>query len=80
MKPPICHICGKFIKSEEGGLVYFEKRERDLEWDKKASRPGFCGHPPYAEYFCQEHYALAKENSRLPIDEAMGILKSRIEE
>lgn len=79
MKPPICHICHKRLEFEEGGLVYFKKREKDLEWDKKASKPGFCGHPPYAEYFCREHYPLAKENSRLPIDEAMEILRAQID-
>ena len=77
MKPPICYICDKdFRDSEEGGLVYFKKRSSDHEWDKKMETPGMTGHPPYAEWFCGEHYVEAKKLKNLTIDEAMKILRT----
>ena len=37
---------------------------------------GMVGHPPYAEWFCKEHYEKAKELKDLAIDEAMKQLKT----
>ncbi|MEX2705471.1 MAG: hypothetical protein ACTSUQ_08630 [Candidatus Freyarchaeota archaeon] len=77
MRPPICAICDKrFLDSEEGGLVYFKKRPSDYEWIKKMEEKGMVGHPPYAEWFCGEHYPKAKELEHLTIDEAMKKLKN----
>jgi hypothetical protein len=76
MRPPICAICSKdFFDLEKGGLVYFKKRPSDIEWDIKMEKTGMIGHPPYAEWFCEEHYSSAKELEHLPIDEAMKSLK-----
>ena len=76
IKPPICEVCDKRIgEDEECGLVYFKKRPSDLEWDKKASQPGFVGHPPYAAWFCSEHLEKAKALEHLTISEAMQKLK-----
>ncbi len=78
LKPPICEICDEDIgESEECGLVYFKKRPSDLEWDKKASQPGFVGHPPYCAWFCVKHYARAKELKHLTISEAIQQIKSQ---
>ena len=36
MKPPICIVCNnKISKKEDGGLVYFKKRQSDLDWEKE---------------------------------------------
>jgi hypothetical protein len=78
MLPPICCICDKDFRDSdeaEGGLVYFKKRPSDLEWEKKMEEEHSTGHPPYAEWFCSEHYQKAKELEELNIDEAMAILK-----
>ena len=78
MKPPICAICyTEFLDSEEGGLVYFEKKNSDLKWEKMMREEGLTGHPPYAEWFCEKHYEAAKELKKLTINEAMYILKER---
>jgi hypothetical protein len=76
MKPPICRICLKRLNPKEGGLVYFKKRPSDLEWDEKMKRPGMTGHPPYADWFCAEHYKEAKELENLTIDEALKKLRT----
>ncbi len=76
MRPPICAICDKdFLDLENGGLVYFKKRPSDIEWDTKMEKKGMVGHPPYAEWFCEEHYAKAKELEDNTIDKAMKILQ-----
>ncbi len=78
MKPPICTICYKeFIESDEGGLVYFEQRKSDKKWVQLMREEGMTGHPPYAEWFCGEHYEAAKELSKLTIDEAMKQLNEK---
>jgi hypothetical protein len=67
MKPPICEICDKRIMDmDKGGLVYFQKTKPDEEWDRKVEEEGMIGHPPYAEWFCEEHYYLATKFSALP--------------
>ena len=70
MKPPICCICDKELEPSEGGLVYFKKRDSDIEWDKKVEEE-LVGHPPYAEWFCDLHYQKAKDLAHLTIDEAL---------
>ncbi len=71
MKPPICFICHKRFDIEKGGLVYFKLKLSDIEWKKKMEREGMVGHPPYAEWFCEEHYDKAKNLSHLTKAEAL---------
>jgi len=75
MKPPICNVCDKDFGPEEGGLVYFAKRPSDIEWEKRMRRIQGQGHPPWAAWFCGDHYDRARELSHLTIGEAMKILK-----
>ncbi len=60
---------------DDGGLIYFKKRPSDLEWEERMRKIQGTGHPPYAEWFCSEHYEKAKELSRLTIDDALNKLK-----
>jgi len=77
MKPPVCSICDKRLDyPDEGGLIYFKKRSSDKKWDKRMEEKGMVGHPPYAEWFCKEHYEKANELKDLAIDEAMKQLKT----
>jgi hypothetical protein len=77
MKPPICCICHKRLdNSDEGGLIYFKKRPSDKKWDKKMEEEGMVGHPPYAEWFCGDHYAKAKELKDFTIGKALKILET----
>ncbi len=76
MKPPYCSICDKFIdQNDEGGLVYFKKRKSDIEWEKRMEQEGMVGHPPYAAWFCKEHYQQAKKLSDLTINQAFEKIK-----
>ena len=76
MRPPVCIICSKKLDEENGGLIYFKKKESDLKWDKKNEDPHFVGHPPYADWFCKEHYGLALERQGLTIGEAIKEIKA----
>jgi hypothetical protein len=79
MKPPICEICDRrILKEEHAGLVYFQKTKTDSEWDKKCKEEGFVGHPPYAEWFCEEHYLIAKKYSSLPKRVALVSIKREL--
>lgn len=71
MRPPICGVCDKDLEGDEGGLIFFAKSPSDLEWDRRAEDPHFVGHPPYAEWFCGEHYAKAKAFCHLTLSDAM---------
>jgi len=73
MKPPICAICNKRfeLSGNDRGLIYFKKRQSDIEWYKKMKETEAKGHPPYARCFCQEHYKKAKELEHLTVDAAM---------
>lgn len=75
MRPPECAICGKEFFDEKGGLIYFKKRPSDFDWDERMNTEGMVGHPPYAEWFCSEHYEKAKEVEHLSIDKAFNIIK-----
>lgn len=78
MKPPVCRICDKKLADmNDGGLVYFKKRQSDIEWEKRMEEISGVGHPPYAEWFCKKHYKKANELKQLYIDEALRILTSR---
>ncbi|MBD3190146.1 MAG: hypothetical protein GF308_05865 [Candidatus Heimdallarchaeota archaeon] len=78
MRPPECAICGKEdFDLDEGGIIYFMKRPSDEEWDKKMEEKGWVGHPPYAEWFCEEHYPAAKKMAHLTIDKALKKLREQ---
>jgi hypothetical protein len=75
MRPPICCICNKRLADEDdGALIYFKKRPSDIIWIKKMEKKGMVGHPPYADWFCNEHHTQAIELKYLTIDEAMILL------
>lgn len=80
MRPPICRICDKKLADRDdggliGGLIYFKKRPSDIEWGERMRKIRGIGHPPYAEWFCKDHYDKAYRLKYLTIDEAMKILK-----
>lgn len=78
MKPPICCICQSRLKDmNKGGLIYFKETELDKKWKKRMEDEGMVGHPPYAEWFCENHYQEAYELKRMTITEAFKILKKR---
>lgn len=75
MRPPICAICDKeFTSNDDGGLIYFKKRPSDVEWEEKMEKIDGIGHPPYAEWFCKEHYDEIYKLKHLPIDKALELL------
>lgn len=74
MRPPVCAICGKKF-GDTGGLVTFKKTELDTAWDKRMEQPGMVGHPPYMEWFCEEHLQQARDLSHMTKPEAMGIIR-----
>ena len=75
MKPPVCCICDKELDPDEGGLIYFKKRPSDKKWDKKMEEEGMVGHPPYAEWFCGDHYKKASKLKNLRIEKALYMIK-----
>jgi hypothetical protein len=81
MRPPICDICDKDFdfSADDCGLIYFQKRQSDIDWDKKMKETGMVGHPPYARWFCPEHYIKAKELGNLTVDKAMVKLREIFE-
>jgi len=66
-------------ENDECKLLYFKKGKKGFEWDKKASEPGFVGHPPYAGWFCSDHLERAEELTHLTLPEAMEILRRQFE-
>ncbi|MFC1669271.1 hypothetical protein ACFL20_02695 [Spirochaetota bacterium] len=76
MRPPVCAICGKDLTGDDGGLIYFKKCPKDIEWDIRMEKEGMAGHPPYAEWFCGEHHIKAIELKGHTASEARKILKS----
>ena len=76
MRPPICYICGKrFEPSEKVDIIYFKKQDSDIEWEKRMKRERKVEHPPYAEWFCAEHFEAANKLKHLPLHEALKLLK-----
>lgn len=76
MKPPICELCDKdFRNSDVGGIVYFKKRLSDEEWIERMEEKNMVGHPPYAAWFCEKHFAKAKELEHFTITEAIRNLR-----
>ena len=65
MRPPICAICHARFH-EEGGLVSFALDEAAREFAaRRASEPGFVGHPPQKEWFCAAHIEPARALAHL---------------
>ncbi|MEN8123284.1 MAG: hypothetical protein ABFS35_23305 [Bacteroidota bacterium] len=77
MMPPICCICNKDLKPDEGGLIYFIEDTDDIITNERLSQPGFEGHPSNAFWFCEKHYPAAKELSHLTKKEAFIILEDK---
>ena len=75
MRPPMCYVCDKDFDTDEGDLLYFKKGEKGIAWDKKMEQPGFVGHPPYAEWFCNEHIEEWKKLQHLTFSEAKKKIK-----
>lgn len=77
MMPPECIICDKKVEpfSESEGLIYFAKRESDLDWDREMEEKGHTGHPPYAAWFCSKHYKKAIKLKEKTIDTALKKLR-----
>ena len=47
MRPPICRICEKRMEEvNDGGLIYFKKRQSDIEWEKKWKKLEDWATPP----------------------------------
>ena len=77
MMPPECKICGKGLReSVECDIVYFKRTKKDKEWDKAIKESGLTGHPPYAVWFCMEHFAEAKKLENFTREEAMKKLRT----
>ena len=80
MKPPICIICKKrFDDMKKGGLIYFKETRADKEWKKRVEEEGLLGHPPYAEWFCEDHYQEALKLKDKTKVEAVSILISKFQ-
>jgi hypothetical protein len=78
VKPPICAICHKRLAENEGGLVYFTRRESDIAWDEKREKTGMIGHPPWVAWFCDDHIGKAREFSGLTIDRAIAGIRADV--
>ncbi len=77
MRPPICRICEKRMEDiNDGGLIYFKKRQSDIEWEKRMQKIGGVGHPPCAEWFCKKHYEKANDLRDLTLRNAIRLLKT----
>ena len=76
MKPPICCICYEDFEPNEGGLIYFKEEDDDIKHNEILSQPGYTGHPSNAFWFCEKHYAKAKELSNLNKTEAFKMLNN----
>jgi len=74
MRPPICAVCFDRFSSG-GGLVQFELNEAEKERLKLFKQPGFTGHPPGLEWFCEKHYDEAKKLKHLNVSDALKELK-----
>ncbi len=76
MRPPICAICGARFGGDEGGLVSFAMDDDARAFAaKRHAEPGFVGHPPQQEWFCQDHVAAARALSGRTRREALAALR-----
>ncbi len=78
MMPPCCDICGEdFDPGKNADIIYFKLTEEDEEWSRKMNESSMVGHPPYAKWFCEEHYPEAKKLENKTTAEAMKILREK---
>jgi hypothetical protein len=78
MRPPVCAICDQDLVSG-GGTVRFVSRDSDLAWRVRAQQPGFVGHPPDTEWFCDAHIAAARQRAAtLTIDVALREIRELV--
>ncbi|MFK8102851.1 MAG: hypothetical protein AB8G15_10015 [Saprospiraceae bacterium] len=78
MRPPICAICRKDFRHnmKGGGSVRFERSaEEKARWEA-LNKPGYVGHPPGLEWFCEKHLASAKAHRHLTWREAAQLIKA----
>ncbi len=81
MKPPYCTICNAFIKDfDRGGLINFKKTQNNLEWEQRMKRENKVEHPPYAEWFCEDHYPIANQFSHLTWSEGMKKIREVLDD
>ncbi len=78
MRPPICVICHNDFRASanEGGLVKFKTTDKEKKYNQRMKNEKITGHPSGLEWFCGEHYALAKTYQHLAKAEAIIVLKS----
>ncbi len=80
MKPPYCFLCNIRIDDfAHDGVIYFKKTKDDLDWEKRMKEERKVEHPPYAEWFCEEHHPIAKKYSHLSWAEAIPKIKEEVE-
>ncbi|MDP2345769.1 MAG: hypothetical protein Q8O67_32800 [Deltaproteobacteria bacterium] len=76
MRPPICAICHVRFH-EEGGLVSFALDDAARAFAaRRASKPGFVGHPPQKEWFCAAHIEAARALTHLTRGDALTQLRA----
>ena len=74
MKPPYCHLCGKYVDLDRlppgssSGRVRFR--------DYQPLPPDWVGHPRGMEWFCEEHLAAAERLAGLDMEEALAHLRT----
>ncbi|MBD3186448.1 hypothetical protein GF325_06445 [Candidatus Bathyarchaeota archaeon] len=74
MRPPECAVCGK----EDGcELLAFKQSTSDKNWEKRMKSMGGVGHPPWQEWFCEEHAENAKKFTNMTLKDAWPEMKKR---
>ena len=64
---------------KKGGLIYFKETRADIEWKRRVKEEGLLGHPPYAEWFCEDHYQEALKLKDRTKAEAIRILRIKFQ-
>lgn len=78
MRPPICAVCYKRFsprKEPPSGLIHFKLTEEEKEYNNEMLKLNKKGHPKGKEWFCEEHYLIAKKHQELTRSEALAILR-----
>lgn len=73
MLPPYCCICQRECGSER--LVTFRETEAGRVFARRVEEEGITGHPPDAQWFCDEHYELVKDLTDLTFPEALQAMR-----
>lgn len=75
MRPPICAICDEDL-GPDGGLLSFRLDDTARDWHARANaEPGFVGHPPEQEWFCETHLEPASELTHLTRGQAISRMR-----